>query len=178
MPPTPDAPPAPGAPAPPRASCADGRRAGLNRHVAIAPHVFRPRTVRGSLCRTRAPTSTGKSLPGTRRSASAGETGSHRSSVRSPPSYCVRRRASSGQQRARVLTGVKGLRYAPPPLRGADALDAGSAHARPDWPLDDDARSDAPFGGLPDGLSANRRGRTGCLYGPVCVGTVRRGLFP
>ena len=44
-----------------------------------------------------------------------------------------------------VLTGVKGLRYAPPPLRGADALDAASAHARPDLALNDDARSDAPF---------------------------------
>ena len=44
-----------------------------------------------------------------------------------------------------MLAGVKGLRYAPPPLRGADALDAGSAHALKTWPLDDDARSDAPF---------------------------------
>ncbi len=38
----------------------------------------------------------------------------------------------------------RGLRSARPPLRGAVALDAGSAHARPDWPLDDDAPSDAP----------------------------------
>ena len=43
--------------------------------------------------------------------------------------------ASSAQQRARVLTGVKARRYAPPPLRGSDGLDAGSAHARPDWLL-------------------------------------------
>ena len=55
---------------------------------------------------------------------------------------CRRRRmmlwspaASSGQQRARVLTGVKAPRSARPPLRGADGLDAGSAYARPDWPL-------------------------------------------
>ena len=40
-----------------------------------------------------------------------------------------------GVQRARVLTGVKARRFAPPPLRGADGLDAGSAHARPDWLL-------------------------------------------
>ena len=33
--------------------------------------------------------------------------------------------ASSDQQRARVLTGVKAGRCAPPPLRGADGLDAG-----------------------------------------------------
>ena len=43
--------------------------------------------------------------------------------------------ASSTQQRARVLTDVKARRFAPPPLRGADGLDAGSAHARPDWLL-------------------------------------------
>ena len=43
--------------------------------------------------------------------------------------------ASSSQQRARVLTDVKARRFAPPPLRGADGLDAGSAHARPDWLL-------------------------------------------
>ena len=43
--------------------------------------------------------------------------------------------ASSGRHRARVLTGVKVPRCAPPPLRGAYGLDAGSAHARPDWPL-------------------------------------------
>ena len=51
---------------------------------------------------------------------------------------CGRRQspaASSSQQRARVLTGVKARRFAPPPLRGADGLDAGSAHARPDWLL-------------------------------------------
>ena len=33
------------------------------------------------------------------------------------------------RQRARVLTAVKARRYAPPPLRGADGLDGGSAHA-------------------------------------------------
>ena len=33
------------------------------------------------------------------------------------------------RQRARVLTAVKTRRYAPPPLRGADGLDGGSAHA-------------------------------------------------
>ena len=49
--------------------------------------------------------------------------------------------ASSTEQRARVLTGVKAPRYARPPLRGADGLDAGSAHARPDWLLRDDAKS-------------------------------------
>ena len=43
--------------------------------------------------------------------------------------------ASSSQQRARVLTGVKARRFAPPPLRGADGPDAGSAHARPGWLL-------------------------------------------
>ena len=43
--------------------------------------------------------------------------------------------ASSSQQRARVLTDVKARRFAPPPLRGADGLDAGSAPARPDWLL-------------------------------------------
>ena len=43
--------------------------------------------------------------------------------------------ASSSQQRARVLTDVKARRFAPPPLRGADGLDVGSAHARPDWLL-------------------------------------------
>ena len=43
--------------------------------------------------------------------------------------------ASSSQQCARVLTGVKARRFAPPPLRGADGPDAGSAHARPDWLL-------------------------------------------
>ena len=43
--------------------------------------------------------------------------------------------ASSDRQRARVLTGVKARRCAPPPLRGADGLDAGSAHARPGWLL-------------------------------------------
>ena len=51
-----------------------------------------------------------------------------------PPStarYCGRRRASSDHQRARVLADVKARRSAP--LRGAHGLDAGSAHARPDW---------------------------------------------
>ena len=43
--------------------------------------------------------------------------------------------ASSSQQRARVLTDVKARRFAPSPLRGADGLDASSAHARPDWLL-------------------------------------------
>ena len=38
------------------------------------------------------------------------------------------------RQRARVLTAVKARRCAPPPLRGADGLDSGSAHARTDWP--------------------------------------------
>ena len=37
--------------------------------------------------------------------------------------------ASSDRQRRRVLARVKVRRYAPPPLRGADNLDAGSAHA-------------------------------------------------
>ena len=41
------------------------------------------------------------------------------------------RRSSSDSQRARVLTAVKARRSAPPPLRGAHGLDAGSAHARP-----------------------------------------------
>ena len=41
------------------------------------------------------------------------------------------RRSSSDSQRARVLARVKARRYAPPPLRGAHGLDAGSAHARP-----------------------------------------------
>ena len=43
--------------------------------------------------------------------------------------------ASSSQQRARVLTDVKARRFAPPPLRGADGLDVGSAHACPAWLL-------------------------------------------
>ena len=34
-------------------------------------------------------------------------------------------------QRARVLATVKARRSAPPPLRGADGLDGGCAHARP-----------------------------------------------
>ena len=38
------------------------------------------------------------------------------------------------RRRARVLTAVKARRCAPPPLRGADGLDGGSTHARPDWP--------------------------------------------
>ena len=38
---------------------------------------------------------------------------------------------SSDPQRARVLAAVKARRSAPPPLRGADGLDAGSAHAGP-----------------------------------------------
>ena len=46
-----------------------------------------------------------------------------------------------------MLAGVKGARFAPTPLRGADALDADSAHALKTWPLDDDARSDAPVRG-------------------------------
>jgi hypothetical protein len=33
------------------------------------------------------------------------------------------------RQCARVLAGIKALRYAPTPLRGADGLDAGSARA-------------------------------------------------
>ena len=37
--------------------------------------------------------------------------------------------ASSDRQRRRVLARVKVCRYAPPPLRGAGNLDAGSAHA-------------------------------------------------
>ena len=37
--------------------------------------------------------------------------------------------ASSDRQRRRVLARVKVRRYAPPPLRGAGNLDAGSAHA-------------------------------------------------
>ena len=41
------------------------------------------------------------------------------------------RRSSSDPQCARVLAAVKARRSAPPPLRGADGLDAGSAHARP-----------------------------------------------
>ena len=44
--------------------------------------------------------------------------------------------AASSSQHARVLTDVKARRFAPPPLRGADGLDAGSAHANsPDWLL-------------------------------------------
>ena len=38
---------------------------------------------------------------------------------------------SSDPQRARVLAAVKARRSTPPPLRGADGLDAGSAHAGP-----------------------------------------------
>ena len=38
--------------------------------------------------------------------------------------------APSDRQHARVLTAVKAPRYARPPLRGADGLDDGSAHAR------------------------------------------------
>ena len=43
--------------------------------------------------------------------------------------------ASSDRQRARVLASVKARRSAPPPLRRAQGLDPGSAHARPDWLL-------------------------------------------
>ena len=52
--------------------------------------------------------------------------------------------ASSGHQRARVLAVVKAPRCARPPLRGADGLDDGSAHARPDWLLSVDAQSRSP----------------------------------
>ena len=38
---------------------------------------------------------------------------------------------SSDSYHARVLAAVKARRSAPPPLRGADGLDAGSAHERP-----------------------------------------------
>ena len=38
---------------------------------------------------------------------------------------------SSDPQHARVLAAVQARRCAPPPLRGADGLDGGSAHARP-----------------------------------------------
>ena len=34
-----------------------------------------------------------------------------------------------------TIGDVKARRFAPPPLRGADGLDVGSAHARPDWLL-------------------------------------------
>ena len=47
-------------------------------------------------------------------------------------------------QRARVLAAVKALRCAPPPLRGAEGLDGGSAHARPDCLLHDGASIPAP----------------------------------
>ncbi len=53
--------------------------------------------------------------------------------------------ASSSQQPARVLTGVKARRCAPPPLRGADGLDAGSAHGSSRLALADDAHSYAPY---------------------------------
>ena len=53
--------------------------------------------------------------------------------------------ASSSQQRARVLTDVKARRFAPPPLRGADGLDAGSAHGSSRLALADDAHSYTPY---------------------------------
>ena len=62
------------------------------------------------------------------------------------------------------------------PLRprfAGQGLDAGSAHARPDWPLDDDAPSHAPF----RSYRPTCRHRTGCLCGPVCARTVRKGAF-
>ena len=52
--------------------------------------------------------------------------------------------ASSDHQGARVLAVVKAPRYARPPLRGADGLDDGSAHAHPDWLLSVDAKSRTP----------------------------------
>ena len=63
--------------------------------------------------------------------ASAGMRGFH--ARRRPQDVVVGRRRRS-RQRALVLTAVKARRCAPPPLRGADGLDGGSAHARPDWP--------------------------------------------
>ena len=56
-----------------------------------------------------------------------------RSPCRTPAPWSLA--ASSGQHHARVLTGVQAPRSAPPPRREAVGLDAGSAHARPDWPL-------------------------------------------
>ena len=53
--------------------------------------------------------------------------------------------ASSSQQRARVLTDVKARRFAPPPLRGADGLDVGSAHGSSRLALADDAHSYTPY---------------------------------
>ena len=44
-----------------------------------------------------------------------------------------------GPSECAVLTGVKTPRSAPPPLRGADGLSAGSTHACPSWLLSDDA---------------------------------------
>ena len=64
--------------------------------------------------------------------------------------------ASSGQQRERVLPAVKGPRYARPPLRGADALDAGSAHARSDWPLTTMPSQTLPAERLPNRFSVRR----------------------
>ena len=52
--------------------------------------------------------------------------------------------ASSDHQRARVLAVVKAPRCTRPPLRGADGLDDGSAHARSDWLLSVDAQSQTP----------------------------------
>ena len=55
------------------------------------------------------------------------------------------------------LGGTQQVRHATPwnQSYGGFGLDAGSAHARPNWPLDDDALSDAPSGMTPFGRSGS-----------------------
>ena len=66
------------------------------------------------------------------------------------------RRSSSDSPRARVLTAVKARRSAPPPLRGAHGLDAGSAHA-PSWLLSDDDPILTPASGADDPVPKDTR---------------------
>ena len=73
------------------------------------------------------------------------------------------RRAS---QRERVLASVKGRRCAPSPLRGASPLTPAPRTLIHDWPLDDDALSDAPYQ-----KTVGRVGGAGRSYGmPVRSG--------
>ena len=59
---------------------------------------------------------------------------------------CCGRRRHRQPNSVRVCSpAIKAPRYARPPLRGADGLDAGSAHARSDWLLRDDAKSCPPY---------------------------------
>ena len=69
--------------------------------------------------------------------------------------------ASSGQQRLRVLTGIKAPRRAPPPLLGADGFDAGAAHVRPDRPLTTMPSQKIPFRMTPCRATVDTSARPG-----------------